>query len=57
MSVVTLTTVGFGDVTPSTATGTALGLVWMLLGVSAMGNFAGAAGQCRGGVTFLSACG
>jgi len=39
MSVVTFTTVGFGDYSPKTQLGRALGIVWMILGVAAMAMF------------------
>lgn len=39
MSIVTLTTVGFGDVTPSTMLGRLIGLPWMIFGVAASGLF------------------
>jgi len=39
MSVITLTTIGFGDHTPRTYLGRGIGCVWMLLGVVATGNF------------------
>jgi len=38
MSVITLTTVGFGDFTPLSKLGRGLGIVWMFLGVLATGN-------------------
>lgn len=39
LSVITLTTVGFGDVTPVTYCGRAVGSVWMLVGVAATANW------------------
>lgn len=39
MSVITLTTIGFGDHTPRSYLGRGVGCVWMLLGVVATGNF------------------
>jgi len=39
MSVVTLTTVGFGDESPKSAHGRLFATVWMLLGVASMANF------------------
>lgn len=39
MSCITLTTVGFGDVTPMSYHGRLFGAFWMLFGVAAMGNF------------------
>jgi len=42
MSVVTLTTVGFGDHSPKSYYGRWFGIFWMLLGVVATGNFIGA---------------
>jgi len=39
MSVITLTTIGFGDHTPRSYLGRGIGCVWMLLGVVATGNF------------------
>lgn len=44
-SLITLTTVGFGDHSPKTVLGRSLSIVWMLLGVVATANFASAAGQ------------
>eukprot|EP00928_Gymnodinium_smaydae_P020640 TRINITY_DN17981_c0_g1_i1.p1 TRINITY_DN17981_c0_g1~~TRINITY_DN17981_c0_g1_i1.p1 ORF type:complete len:366 (+),score=98.75 TRINITY_DN17981_c0_g1_i1:152-1249(+) len=41
MSVVTLTTIGFGDVYPHTTTGKILGSIWMLLGVVCTASFLG----------------
>mmetsp|Transcript_94801 Transcript_94801/g.268007 ORF Transcript_94801/g.268007 Transcript_94801/m.268007 type:complete len:327 (+) Transcript_94801:85-1065(+) len=38
MSVITLTTVGFGDLTPSTEFGRAFATVWMLMGCTALAN-------------------
>eukprot|EP00931_Biecheleriopsis_adriatica_P055073 TRINITY_DN32487_c0_g1_i1.p1 TRINITY_DN32487_c0_g1~~TRINITY_DN32487_c0_g1_i1.p1 ORF type:complete len:229 (+),score=42.32 TRINITY_DN32487_c0_g1_i1:344-1030(+) len=38
-SVITLTTVGFGDFTPLSHTGRWVGIFWMLLGVASTGNF------------------
>lgn len=38
MAVVTFSTVGFGDFTPQTPLGRALGSIWMILGVLAFGN-------------------
>lgn len=43
MSVVTLTTVGFGDHSPKSYYGRWFGIFWMLFGVVATGNFIGAA--------------
>lgn len=42
MAVITLTTVGFGDHSPSTQIGRAFGCIWMLFGVVASANFVGA---------------
>lgn len=42
MSVITLTTVGFGDHSPSSQFGRAFGCVWMLFGVVSSANFVGA---------------
>jgi potassium channel subfamily K len=39
MSVVTLTTVGFGDHTPSSRLGRGIGVVWMLTGVASVANW------------------
>lgn len=39
MSVITVTTVGFGDFTPKSVLGRSLGIVWMLTGVSATAFF------------------
>eukprot|EP00931_Biecheleriopsis_adriatica_P055566 TRINITY_DN3288_c0_g1_i1.p1 TRINITY_DN3288_c0_g1~~TRINITY_DN3288_c0_g1_i1.p1 ORF type:complete len:403 (+),score=74.67 TRINITY_DN3288_c0_g1_i1:110-1318(+) len=39
MSVITITTVGFGDFTPKSHWGRLFGLVWMTLGVAATGTF------------------
>jgi len=44
MSVITLTTVGFGDHAPRSDHGRAVGCVWMLFGVVATANFASAVG-------------
>jgi potassium channel subfamily K len=44
MSVITLTTVGFGDHAPRSDVGRAVGCVWMLFGVVATANFASAFG-------------
>lgn len=44
MAVVTMTTVGFGDFTPQSQTGRALGSVWMLFGVLATANMVNAVG-------------
>lgn len=44
MSVITLTTVGFGDHAPRSEIGRAVGCVWMLFGVVATANFASAFG-------------
>lgn len=41
MSVVTLTSVGFGDEVPQSVEGRLLASVWMLLGVASMANFIG----------------
>lgn len=41
MSVVTLTTVGFGDQTPVTRSGKIFAMIWMLLGVAAFANMIG----------------
>lgn len=38
LSIITLTTVGFGDITPKTSTGRLFASIWMLLGVSAFAN-------------------
>jgi len=38
MSVITLTTVGFGDFAPLTRVGRMIGIVWMLIGIVALGN-------------------
>jgi uncharacterized membrane protein len=43
MSIVTLTTVGFGDHSPKSYYGRWFGVFWMLFGVVATGNFIGAA--------------
>jgi potassium channel subfamily K len=43
MSVITLTTVGFGDHSPKTPLGRVFGCVWMLLGVAATGSLITAA--------------
>jgi potassium channel subfamily K len=43
MSVITLTTVGFGDHSPKTPLGRVFGLVWMLLGVTVTGSLITAA--------------
>mmetsp|Transcript_75961 Transcript_75961/g.234458 ORF Transcript_75961/g.234458 Transcript_75961/m.234458 type:complete len:130 (-) Transcript_75961:34-423(-) len=42
MSVITLSTVGFGDYDADTQGGQLFGAFWMLLGVAAMANFVGA---------------
>ena len=39
MSVITLTTVGFGDVVPVTRAGRLFAMAWMLVGVRALGDF------------------
>lgn len=39
MSIVTLTTVGFGDKHPETTLGQVVGVFWMVIGVAACGNF------------------
>lgn len=39
MSVVSLTTVGFGDHTPKSELGRGVGVLWMLLGVASMANW------------------
>lgn len=44
MSVITLTTVGFGDFTPKSQGGRVFGLFWMIAGVLAFGNFVTAFG-------------
>lgn len=44
MAVITLTTIGFGDVTPVSESGRVFSCVWMLLGVIAAGNFVTAIG-------------
>jgi potassium channel subfamily K len=44
MSVITLTTVGFGDHAPRSDVGRTVGCVWMLFGVVATANFASAFG-------------
>jgi len=38
MGIITLTTIGFGDIVPKTEWGKAFATVWMLLGVSALAN-------------------
>eukprot|EP00928_Gymnodinium_smaydae_P046373 TRINITY_DN30891_c0_g1_i1.p1 TRINITY_DN30891_c0_g1~~TRINITY_DN30891_c0_g1_i1.p1 ORF type:complete len:348 (-),score=55.84 TRINITY_DN30891_c0_g1_i1:237-1280(-) len=38
MSVITLTTIGFGDVVPATRAGRLFGTAWMFFGVCALGN-------------------
>jgi potassium channel subfamily K len=43
MSVITLTTVGFGDHSPKTPLGRVFGIIWMLLGVAATGSLITAA--------------
>lgn len=45
MSVITLTTVGFGDFSPKTKFGRVISLFWMLFGVLASGNFVTALGS------------
>lgn len=40
MSMITMTTIGFGDMTPMSAAGRWIGLPWMLVAVLAAGNFA-----------------
>uniref|UniRef100_A0A7S4RW65 Potassium channel domain-containing protein n=1 Tax=Alexandrium monilatum TaxID=311494 RepID=A0A7S4RW65_9DINO len=40
-SVITLTTVGFGDITPSTTGGRVFAIFWMLLGAGAFANMVG----------------
>merc|ERR1719203_1395483 len=42
MSVITLTTVGFGDYSPSTRVGRVVGVFWMLSGISSTARFLGA---------------
>lgn len=42
MSVITLTTVGFGDYTPTETSGQVFAIFWMLLGTLALGNFVAA---------------
>lgn len=42
MSVITLTTVGFGDYTPTHQSGQIFAIFWMLLGTLALGNFVAA---------------
>lgn len=44
MSVITLTTVGFGDFTPRSRVGRIFGFFWMITGVLAFGNFVTAFG-------------
>merc|ERR1719162_384679 len=44
MAVITLTTVGFGDFTPKSKWGRAIGFFWMLAGVLSFGNFVTALG-------------
>lgn len=44
MSVITLTTIGFGDHSPKTQVGRAVGIVWMVLGVVACGTFVSTVG-------------
>lgn len=46
MSLITLTTVGFGDVTPQSWWGRAVGIVWMFLGVLATGNLMATITKC-----------
>lgn len=41
MAVITLTGVGFGDITPITHVGRTVGMVWMIVGVCATANFVG----------------
>lgn len=41
MSIITLTTVGFGDYTPLSKTGRGIGIPWMFFGVLATANFIG----------------
>jgi len=45
MSVVTLSTVGFGAVTPTTSEGMVFGAYWMLIGVAALGNVISSASE------------
>lgn len=45
MSVITLTTVGFGDHSPKSIWGRIFGCFWMALGVGAFGNFVGEFGK------------
>lgn len=45
MSVITLTTVGFGDHSPKTQVGRLIGVPWMLLGVAATASFIGTFGD------------
>jgi len=45
MSVITVTTVGFGDYTPKSVAGRIFGILWMMLGVAATGLFITAVSQ------------
>lgn len=47
MSLITLTTVGFGDYSPKSQMGRAIGCVWMFLGVAAAGNMVGRIANAR----------
>jgi len=48
MSVITLTTVGFGDFTPRSEVGRVIGFFWMIAGVLSFGNFVTAFGAWVG---------
>ena len=45
LSISTLTTVGFGDLTPHTPFGRLFAIFWMVIGVLCVGNLAGATGS------------